>query len=222
MSSPVASLVNDVSHSKHNYDYVIDPTVEGCVFDCDGTLVDTMPFYYESWKMLNEYYNVSFTEQEFYSLSGLPIDKIIEYILRNNNKCDTITVDEYIVKKKEMSAKVKLATPAIDVVVNIVKKYKELNIPMAVASSGWKDHVMDSLKKNNLLEYFTVIVTADDMIGKPGKPAPDIFLEACKQLNVNPMRTVGFEDADFGMQALRASSMIAVDVRRLNGYPRDI
>ena len=53
-----------------------------------------------------------------------------------------------------------------------------------------------------------------------GKPAPDLFLKAAEQLKVDPRRCRGFEDADLGIQALRAAGfMDAVDVRVLAGHP---
>ena len=54
------------------------------------------------------------------------------------------------------------------------------------------------------------------------KPAPDIFLEVAKQLNVNPKKCKGYEDADLGIQSLKSAGMEPIDVRLLHGYPLDI
>ena len=61
------------------------------------------------------------------------------------------------------------------------------------------------------------VVTCEDVVN--GKPAPDIFLLACKKINVPPEKCRGFEDADLGMVSLNRAGMDAVDVRLMPDYP---
>ncbi len=107
-------------------------------------------------------------------------------------------------------------TPAIEAVLEIVKNYHG-KVPLAVASSGNKTHVMSSLECSGMTHYFDVIVTIEDV--KNPKPAPDLFLEACKRLSVDPRFCRGFEDADLGMESLRRAGLEAIDVRLLEKYP---
>jgi HAD superfamily hydrolase (TIGR01509 family) len=95
-------------------------------------------------------------------------------------------------------------------VVEIVRRYA-WKLPMAVATGGSRGVVTKTLKALGLLDYFQTLVTADDV--KHGKPAPDIFLEAARRLGVPPELCVGFEDAELGLQSIRAAGMIAVDIR---------
>jgi HAD superfamily hydrolase (TIGR01509 family) len=67
------------------------------------------------------------------------------------------------------------------------------------------------LKALNILELFPVILTADDNM-KP-KPAPDLFLEAARRMNVAPELCQVFEDGDHGLDAARAAAMLPTDVR---------
>ncbi len=208
--------------------HVSEEEVEACIFDCDGTLVDSMPLYYETWKQTCEYFGLQFTKKEFYSFAGTPVNDIIQFILSKGifSGERMPTVDEVVFKKREFGEKIKatgLEAKSIECVVDIVKFYYNRGIPLGVASSGWKDHVYESLTKNDLIKYFKVIVTADDMSkdSKP-KPAPDIFLEVAKQLNVNPKKCKGYEDADLGIQSLKSAGMEPIDVRLLHGYPLDI
>jgi len=110
----------------------------------------------------------------------------------------------------------------IDVIVKIAMKYHG-EVPMAVASSGWRDHVLDGLERNGILHLFNTVVTADDEMVHNPKPSPDIFLVAAQKIGVPPELCIGFEDADFGMDALRrANYLYACDVRMLYNYPRNI
>lgn len=67
------------------------------------------------------------------------------------------------------------------------------------------------LKKFNLLQYFNVIVGADDIIRH--KPYPDTFLRCAELLKVIPEKCIVFEDADFGIMAAQSAGMSFVDVR---------
>ncbi len=206
---------------------VSEKELEACIFDCDGTLVDSMPLYFKTWELTCEFFGLSFTKVEFYKFAGTPVNDIIQFILNKGifSGERAPTLEEVVLKKREFGEKVKatgLKAKAIECVVDIVKYYHNRGIPLGVASSGWKDHVYESLTQNDLLKYFKVIVTADDMSkdSKP-KPAPDIFLEVAKQLCVNPIKCKGFEDADLGIQSLKSAGMEPIDVRLLNGYPLD-
>jgi beta-phosphoglucomutase-like phosphatase (HAD superfamily) len=106
--------------------------------------------------------------------------------------------------------------PAIDVVVKIARRYHG-QLPMAVASSGSRTHVEESLRANGILDLFDTVVTVED-VANP-KPAPDIFLLAAHRIGCNPAKCRGYEDGDVGIQALVAAGMEPVDVRLLHGYP---
>jgi beta-phosphoglucomutase-like phosphatase (HAD superfamily) len=109
-----------------------------------------------------------------------------------------------------------IGTPAITCVVDIVKKYHK-KLPMAVASSGNREHVLHSLRMNGLEEYFDAIITCED-VSNP-KPAPDIFLLAAKRINCDPSKCRGFEDGDIGILALQRAGMEVIDVRKFESYP---
>lgn len=110
-----------------------------------------------------------------------------------------------------------IGTPRIEAVVSIARKYHG-KLPMAVASSGNREHVLASLRENGILELFDEVVTCED-ISNP-KPAPDIFLLAAHRIGCDPTKCRGYEDADIGMTALRAAGMEAIDVRFTKGYPK--
>ena len=54
---------------------------------------------------------------------------------------------------------------------------------------------------------------------KNGKPAPDLFLEACKRIQIEPKHCLGYEDANIGIQSLHAAEMYAVNVTKFTDYP---
>jgi HAD superfamily hydrolase (TIGR01509 family) len=200
----------------------VTPGIEALVFDCDGTLVNSMVWFWECWAKLVAKYNLTFTQERFYQLAGTPVRCIVEIILEESGRdIDQGWIDEFL-KEKFALCKARRAAnefpEEIKCVTDIVKAYHG-KIPLAVASSGNKEHVLADLHSNNLLKYFDTVVTVEDVAN--GKPAPDLFLEAARRLGVAPEKCAGYEDADLGIQSLqRAGFQVIVDVRKLHGHPQ--
>lgn len=182
--------------------------IRGLVFDCDGTIADTMPMHYRSWTKALAEHGVDLPEAGFYELAGVPTEKIIEIL--NERHGTKMPVRETAERKEQLYEQLIPEVAAIAPVVEIVRQFHG-KLPMAVATGGWRAVVNKTLSALKLEHYFQTIVTADDV--KHGKPAPDIFLEAARRLGVKPEDCVGLEDAELGLQAVRAAGMLAIDVR---------
>jgi HAD superfamily hydrolase (TIGR01509 family) len=178
------------------------------VFDCDGTLVDSMPIHWECWHGTFESLGASCPHDFLEEMKGVPTHLIIATF--NERFGYDLDVDAFT-EEKERRAKIKLsAVQPIEQVTALVYENRNL-LPMAVASGGPRDTVLVSLDAVGLTGYFETIVTADDPVAP--KPSPDIFLEAARRLGVSPASCQVFEDADMGLEAARAAGMIATDVR---------
>jgi beta-phosphoglucomutase-like phosphatase (HAD superfamily) len=177
-----------------------------------------MPAYWYSWEKTCQHYRLEFNEKRFYSLAGIPVRDIMKMLIEESHPINKPDLDEVVNYKKKLgeNAVKNIGMPTIECVVEIAKRYHGV-VPLAVASSGTKEHVIDSLRENHIYHLFDAIVTCEDVV-RP-KPFPDIFLEAARQLNVAPSSCVGFEDGDFGLEALQAAKMEAIDVRKWNRYP---
>jgi HAD superfamily hydrolase (TIGR01509 family) len=84
---------------------------------------------------------------------------------------------------------------------------------MAVASGGQRRMVEKTLSQIGVLDWFPVVVTAEDT--RRHKPEPDVFLEAARRLGVEPATCTVYEDTDLGLEAARRAGMRSVDVRRM-------
>jgi beta-phosphoglucomutase family hydrolase len=188
----------------------IPPHIKGLVFDCDGTIADTMPLHYQAWVQALREHRAEFPEAMFYEMAGIPTVRIIE--LLNERHGYRIPVQEAADYKESLYVKLIDRVEPIEPVVRLVKAYAG-RLPMAVATGATRAICSKTLKSLRLLEHFQAIVTADDVAR--AKPAPDIFLEAARRLNMAPGACVAFEDADLGLQAARSAGMLAVDIRPL-------
>jgi beta-phosphoglucomutase family hydrolase len=183
---------------------------QALIFDCDGTLADTMPLHWKAWNEVATRYGLDFPEKRFYELGGVPSRDIFKMLsLEQNRPLDPLAAS----KEKEAAYMPHLAQiRAVEPVAKIVRENAG-KLPMAVASGGIQLHINEVLEHIGLRQYFQAVVTSEDV--KRQKPAPDIFLEAARRLGVPPQYCRAYEDTDLGLQAIRAAGMEAVDVRTL-------
>ncbi|HPG41657.1 MAG TPA: HAD-IA family hydrolase [bacterium] len=186
----------------------VSPKVAGLIFDCDGTLADTMPIHWQAWRTAFTMFSSDCPLEFLRELSGIPSETIVQIF---NERFNRSLDPQVVAKAKNDIVKEKLhnAQPVIPIV-NIVKAYYG-KIPMAVASGGTRTNVINTLKAIGLESFFQVIITADDKI-KP-KPDPEIFLEIARRINVKPELCQVFEDGDAGIRAVQLAGMIVTDVR---------
>lgn len=177
------------------------------LFDCDGTIADSMPLHYIAWKSTLAEFGCSFDEDLFYSWGGKPVDEIISTL--NLMQSLNMPVEEVGIRKERLYFDMLPKLKAIaEVVEHIDAQYGR--IPFAVVSGGRRNSVVQSLTTVNLLDRFETIVGAEDY--QNSKPAPDAFLLGAKRLGVAPADCLVFEDTDLGIQAATAAGMASVRV----------
>ncbi|HTQ40286.1 MAG TPA: HAD family phosphatase [Pirellulales bacterium] len=181
---------------------------KGLIFDCDGTLVDTMPLHFLAWKAALQAVGMTITEEQFYAFSGMPTVTIIETLAKQQHLvCDARAAAE---EKERLFLQNLESLEPVHRVIEIVHR-EQGRRKMAVASGGWKSVIYQSLAAVGLNGMFDVIVGADDV--QHGKPAPDIFLKAAERLQLVPEDCLVYEDGNLGIQAAEAAGMQVIDVR---------
>jgi len=183
---------------------------QGIVFDCDGTLADTMPLHWRAWQVISRRHGFSLPEDRFYSLGGVPSRDILKLLSAEQG----IALNPLAVaREKEVEYLPLIAqVEPINTVVGVAREHYG-KIPLAVASGGTKRIIEQVLNHLGIRSLFQAVVTSEDVVNQ--KPAPDIFLEAARRIGVPPQFCRAYEDTDLGMQAIRAAGMEAVDVREL-------
>jgi beta-phosphoglucomutase family hydrolase len=183
---------------------------KGLVFDCDGTLADTMPLHWRAWQVITNKYKLHFPEDRFYALGGVPSRDILQMLAQEQG----VTLDHVQASHEKENAYLPLMAQVepIHAVVEIARA-NHGKIPMAVASGGTLPIIEQVLEHLKIRHLFDAVVTSEMV--KHQKPAPDIFLEAARRMGVDPKFCRGYEDTDLGLQAIRAAGMEAVDVREL-------
>ena len=186
------------------------PHPQGIIFDCDGTLADTMPLHWRAWQVISRRHGFSLPEDRFYSLGGVPSRDILKLLSAEQG----IALNPLAVAHEKEAEYLPLIAQVepINTVVGVAREYYG-KIPLAVASGGTRRVIEQVLEHLGIRSLFQAVVTNEDVVNQ--KPAPDIFLEAARRIGVPPQFCRAYEDTDLGMQAIRAAGMEAVDVREL-------
>ncbi|MCU0719200.1 MAG: HAD family phosphatase [Pirellula sp.] len=190
-----------------NYLTWID-SARGIIFDCDGTLVDSMPIHFLAWYKTMQRYGMELPEDRFYALGGMPSHRIIELLAAEQS----VTVDAvHAAHEKEQAFLdlIHLLKP-IEPVMAVAREHRGRK-PIAVASGGFRRIIHHQLELVECINWFDAIVTAEDT--QRHKPEPDVFLEAARRLGVNASECIVFEDADLGVEAAKRAGMKCIDVR---------
>jgi beta-phosphoglucomutase family hydrolase len=177
------------------------------LFDCDGTLADSMPLHYLAWKKALAEWNCEFDERLFYEWGGMPVAEIVATL---NLKHGLNMPVEDVARRKENLYFDQL--PQLNAVADVLEhvEAQHKRIPFAVVSGSTKDSVVASLKALNLLDRFDTLVCAGDY--KKSKPDPEAFLLAATLLGVAPEHCLVFEDTDMGIEAAKSAGMAWVKV----------
>lgn len=177
------------------------------LFDCDGTVVDSMPLHFLAWKQALGEWNCAFSEDTFYAWGGLPVAEVISRLnVEHGLKMPVAAVE---VRKEHLYYD---NISRLQVVPEVVEHIEAMygKIPFAVVSGSTRESVVKSLEAVGLLDKFDTLVCAGDYA--KSKPDPEPFLLAASRLGVAPAACLVFEDTDMGIQAATAAGMASVKV----------
>lgn len=184
-----------------------DGDFQAYLFDCDGTITDSMPVHYRAWTEVLAEWDCDFPEELFYSWGGRPIAEIIEDLNERHGLAMPVAA---VAARQELLFQRSL--PEVRAVPGVLAHIQEAyeRVPFAVVSGSTRDSVVASLTALGLLDRFPVLVCAGDY-AKP-KPDPEAYLMAASLLGVPPGSCLVFEDTALGVQAATAAGMAAVRV----------
>jgi HAD superfamily hydrolase (TIGR01509 family) len=177
------------------------------LFDCDGTIVDSMPLHYRAWKRALSGWNCEFSEELFYRWGGMPVAEVVATL--NRERGLHMPVGEVEHRKENLYYELLPELKAIPEVLEHIEAEKG-RIPFAVVSGSTRESVIASLNVVKLLDRFEMLVCAGEYTRS--KPDPEAFLLGAANLGVAPESCLVFEDTEMGIQAAKAAGMSWVKV----------
>jgi len=172
------------------------------LFDCDGTLADSMPIHYRAWTEALSPWKCSFPIPLFYQYAGMSAPRIIELLATSQGLRLPITQINEL--REATYQRLLPEVTAVPQVLEVVRAWQG-RIAYAVVSGSPRQSVIKTLTALGIEHDFEVIIGAED--SARGKPHPDPFLRAAEQLKVAPAECLVFEDAELGIQAAQAAGM---------------
>ncbi len=166
------------------------------LFDMDGTLTDTEKLYQKAWPESLAHFGYEMSEEKPLVLRSLgrpyALQQFKEWYGEDFDYWEVRNYRKQLVENILKETGIPLKPGAKE----ILSWLRENNIFVALVTANDKDRAQRYTKKIGLFEYFDAIVCADMV--EFGKPAPDIYAYACKELNVSPKDTLAVEDSPNG------------------------
>lgn len=180
------------------------------IFDMDGLMLDTEILSRRAWNRAMADWNLVIPDVTFRKMVGRTIVDVAK-ILQEDLQAD-LPIDQIVQRRSEYLEE-QISQVGISLkpgLIDLLDWLEERHIPKAVASSTVREMVVHKLSVVALGDRFQAIVSRDEITR--GKPAPDVFLSAARDLAVPPRECVALEDSDPGIVAAHAAGMIPIMV----------
>ncbi len=194
--------------------------LEAVIFDMDGVIIDTEPFFIEAENQLLKKHGHTVPLDYHYQFQGTTHDfmwRIMKDDYNLPDSVDKLVQDANIIREELINKK---GLTSIADVLDVIQSIHDENIPMAIASSSPKSDILKTISTFKLEGIFSYLVSGEEV--DKSKPSPDIFIKAAKGLNVRPENCVVIEDSRNGVLAGKAASTNVVGYENPNFPPQDL
>jgi HAD superfamily hydrolase (TIGR01509 family) len=188
---------------------------DAVIFDCDGLLVDTESAWTRAERVLYARRGVEFTlehKQELIGTAAAVAQATVERHLGLAPGSGVTLQDEM---HELAQVEIERAAPPMPGAVDLVADLRAQGVALGVASNSPPELLGRSLRAAGFRTEFGAVVSAHDVAA--AKPAPDVYLEACRRLGADPARSVALEDSPTGVAAARAAGMFVIGIPSLEG-----
>jgi beta-phosphoglucomutase len=187
-------------------------TIQACIFDLDGVIVDTAVYHYRAWKRLANELGFDFTEHDNEKLKGVSRMASLDLILQwgGLTKTDAEKAELAARKNNWYVDMINQMTPAeiLPGAREFVELCRSAGIKTALGSASKNSGTI--LEKVGIDHLFDVVIDGNK-VNKP-KPDPEVFLKGAEELHIAPVNCVVFEDAIAGIEAAINGGMRSVGI----------
>ncbi|MFW6082848.1 MAG: HAD family hydrolase [Chloroflexota bacterium] len=194
--------------------------ISAVILDLDGLMIDTERAARKAWRRAARHFGYTMNDTLFARLSGRKAEDGRRIMF------DTLGEDFPYAEVRQRRDKYLIQAfhrgeiGPMPGLYDLLKTIDALALDAAIATSGSREITPLKLSALELDERFDVVVCAEDV--EHGKPAPDIFLEAARQLDVPPSRCVVLEDSDAGARAAHAAGMRVIVIPEFEDPAEDV
>ncbi len=188
------------------------------VFDNDGLLLDTEPCWTVAEEALFRAHGRAFdldAKRALIGTSPKTSAPILERLLGQPGAGHQLSDELYALALSEIGGGATPRPGATD----LVAALRETGLPLAVASNSPRSHLLAGLRRVGIEDQFDVVLGVDD-VANP-KPAPDLYLEACRGLRVDPADAIALEDSLPGVSSAKAAGLRVIGIPSITGVMLD-
>ena len=182
--------------------------IKAAIFDLDGTMLDNNPYHLRAWKKYLEGKGRKISDEEYNAnINGRTNKDVIRYLFGSGlNDEETLS---YSLEKEAVYRELYLADiKPVNGLIDLLKFLRDRKIPMAIATSGIQVNIDFMFDHVPVRKYFQAVINSSHI--RKGKPDPEIFLTAAKELGVPANHCLVFEDSVVGVTAAHAAGMKVV------------
>lgn len=191
-----------------------DTAVRALIFDMDGTIVDNMPYHEDAWGRLLAEHGLAFDRERFFrETAGKASAEILRPLFPDADDARIVALG--LDKERYYREAYGPHVTALPGLLDLLARADTAGLPMALATAAPPGNIAIVLDTLGLRDRFATIVSPSQ--GFPGKPHPDLFLEAARRMNVPPEACIVLEDAPNGVEAARRAGMRAVVLETMAG-----
>ncbi|MBX3028988.1 MAG: HAD family phosphatase [Chloroflexi bacterium] len=180
----------------------------GVCFDLDGLLVDTEPIWEDAKRVLFQAHAVPYDHADHTAVFGASEAQSVRYFTHRlglpPEAAPEVGVEYLTIVERLLRGSIPVRPGAIELIASLRGR-----VPIALATNTRRSLAEVILEHSGLAGSFDAIATGDEV---PPKPAPDVYLTACRRLGVAPADAVGLEDSTVGVTAVKAAGLTCIAV----------
>jgi len=190
------------------------------IFDMDGVIIDSEPIHFDIDVKTMKFFGVTISPQELERFVGMTNPEMWKILKQEYKLSQSVSeIIEYQLSSKiELIKSIEIAP--IDGITELITDLKKYKIKIGIASSSPVKFINEVLLKFKLFNKFDCVISGEDMAN--GKPSPDIYLEAAKQLQVKPDECIVLEDSRNGILSAKSANMKCIGYINPNSGKQDL
>jgi len=184
--------------------------IKAVIFDMDGLLIDSEPFWREAEKGALEKIGIPIKKEIASETMGIRIDALVEYWFKRYpwDGPSKKEVEADIIRR--VITMIRKEGELMPGARKVLEKFNTMDMPMAIASSSPMEIINSVLERTLIGKYIGVVHSAEDEIF--GKPNPAVYIGASKKLGVEAVNCVAFEDSPNGVISAKSAGMRCIAV----------
>ncbi|ODS35664.1 MAG: hypothetical protein A7316_03500 [Candidatus Altiarchaeales archaeon WOR_SM1_86-2] len=202
----------DLFQSRFDYSWDTLTEQKAVIFDLDGVIIDSMPFYYKAWKEAFETVGVNVSEEEIYMREGEKREITAKEIFKEHKGYEPDDdLIRAIVKRKEEAYHRIFKSKIFPGIVELLNLLKAKNIKLGLVTGSVTKTIEEFKSKTTIFSLFDVIVTGGET--KTGKPSPEPYLKAVEKLLIPARNCYVIENAPLGIKSAKSASLTCFAVK---------